>query len=571
MSHGRNYNLKPVKAPTLRGTGLRLMVALLERPWIASLMAPLLTRNLGVEELRTTEVDDAPTFYPLPPNAGPLASPDACPSELPSLARRRDGFRFRSIRDYQNAYRSGAVTPEQVAERVLAAIEASDRRPKPLRAFIDCQPEDVRTQALESGRRRQQGKMLGPLDGVPIAVKDLVDMAGYRTTAGTRFLGRTPARVHSTVVARLRNAGALLIGKTNMHEIGILPDGRNPHYGMVRNPCNPGYETGGSSSGSAAAVAAGFCPAAVGADGGGSIRIPAALCGVVGLKPTYGRVSETGAVPLAWSVTHMGPIAATAEDAALLYAVISGPDPLDSNTLVQPPVQAGGYDDSLKGVRIGIYRDWFSDAASDVVAVCNQVLEGFVRLGAELVDIVVPDLRLMAVAHGLTIHAEMAAAMNPYDRQHRRDLGLTTRLMLANVRTMRSSDYVQAQRIRTLAMKHFRAALERADVIATPTTPVTAPEISKCALLDSESNVGQVFEIMRFVNPANLTGLPAISIPAGYDRRDLPVGLQLIGRPWDESTLLRLAYAAESAVPRKKPGAYFDLLPEADAMKVNRQ
>jgi len=156
--------------------------------------------------------------------------------------------------------------------------------------------------------------------------------------------------------------------------------------------------------------------------------------------------------------------------------------------------------------------------------------------------------------------------MDRYDRRHRHDFGLTTRLMLANIRAMRSSDYVEAQRIRTRAIKHFRAALDRADVIATPTTPVTAPEITKHAFLDIESNVGRVFEIMRFTNPANLTGLPAISIPSGYDGHGLPVGLQLIGRPWDESMLLRLAYAAASEVPRKKPPVYFDLLPEGDAM-----
>ena len=354
----------------------------------------------------------------------------------------------------------------------------------------------------------------------------------------------------------------MLIGKTNMHEIGILPNARNPHYGTARNPYNPAHEAGGSSSGSAAAVAAGLCPAAIGADGGGSIRIPAAYCGVAGLKPTFGRVSEFGVVPLAWSVAHLGPIAAIAEDAALLYAAISGPDPMDPNTQPQPPVHTGGYDGTLTGVRIGVYRDWFSDAAGDVVTVCEQLLAEFVRLGAELVDVVIPDLRLMAVAHGLTIHTEMETNMRRYDRQHRRELGLSTRLMLANVRTMRSSDYVQAQRMRTRAMNHFRPALAGADVIATPAAPITAPEIPPRAAVDGEVNIGQVVEVMRFVNPANLTGLPAISVPAGYDRRGLPVGLQLTGRPWEESTLLRLAHAADGIVIRRKPAVYFDLLPE---------
>jgi Asp-tRNA(Asn)/Glu-tRNA(Gln) amidotransferase A subunit family amidase len=484
------------------------------------------------------------------------------PEEVPGLSRYGPGFRFRSIRDYQRAYRIGIVTPEQVAERVLAAIAASETLPKPLRAFIACDHDNVFSQAREATGRYKEAQTLGPLDGVPIAVKDEVDMVPYPTTAGTQFLGTGAAQTDSTVVARLRSGGALLIGKTNMHEIGILPNGLNPHYGPVRNPYNPAHETGGSSSGSAAAVAAGLCPAAIGADGGGSIRVPAAFCGVVGLKPTFGRVSESGAVPLAWSVAHLGPIAATAEDAALLYAAISGPDPADPNTHAQPPVQIKKYDGSLKGVRIGIYSKWFSDADGDVVAACEQLLDNFVRLGAELVEVIIPHPRLIAIAHGLTIHTEMAVNMDRYDREHRREFGLTTRLMLAIVRTVRSSDYVQAQRIRTRAIAYFIAELTKADVIAMPATPITAPEILERALPHGEANVGQVMQVMQFVNSANLTGLPAISLPAGYDRRGLPLGLQLIARPWDEDMLFRLAYVADTIVQRRRPGVCFDLLPE---------
>jgi Asp-tRNA(Asn)/Glu-tRNA(Gln) amidotransferase A subunit family amidase len=490
MPHNSTYDLVSTHTPRLRGLAVRLVAGLLENPASRSLIGPLLNRNLGVRELRAARIDEPPTFFPLHSGeAGPI-TPAAAPDDVPILLRRGPGFRFRSIREYQTAYQSGAVTPEQVADRALAGIAESDQPPQPIRAFIACYREDVLSQARESTRRHKTGKALGPLDGVPIAVKDEVDMVPYPTTAGTRFLGSNEARADSTVVTRLRSAGALLIGKTNMHEIGILPSGLNPHHGPVRNPYGPAHEAGGSSSGSAAAVAAGLCPGAVGADGGGSIRIPAAYCGVVGLKPTFGRVSESGAVPLAWSVAHLGPIAATAEDAALLYSAIAGPDPMDPNTQSQPPVQVGAYDGSLKGVRIGVYRDWFSDAASDAGAACDQLLEQFARLGAELVEVVIPDLRLIAVAHGLTILTEMAANMDRYDHQHGRDFGLTTRLMLANVRTMRSSDYVQAQRIRTRAIEHFRLAHSLADVNATPTTPMTAPEISKHALACTDSNIG---------------------------------------------------------------------------------
>jgi Asp-tRNA(Asn)/Glu-tRNA(Gln) amidotransferase A subunit family amidase len=556
------YDLRPVEAPRLRGVALRLLVALLEKAVTTWLIAPVLIRNLGVLDLRAADTKEPPMFLPLHPSTTDSVSPGACPEEIPVLSRCGPGFRFRSIRDYQRAYGSGAITPEQVAERVLAAISASEDLPKPLRVFIACNRDNVISQAREATRRYKEARTLGLLDGVPIAVKDEVDMVPYPTTAGTRFLGTAAAQKDSTVVARLRDAGALLIGKTNMHEIGILPDGLNSHYGPVRNPYNLAHETGGSSSGSAAAVAAGMCPAAIGADGGGSIRVPAAFCGVVGLKPTFGRVSESGAVPLAWSVAHLGPIAATAEDAALLYAAISGPDPADPNTHAQPPVRIKKYDGSLKGVRIGIYRKWFRDADGDVVAACERVLDNFVRLGAELVEVVIPDLRLIAIAHGLTIHTEMAANMDRYDHEYRHEFGLTTRLMLATVRAVRSSDYVQAQRIRTRAVTYFLSELTKADVIATPTTPITAPEILERALPHGEANVGQAMQVTRFINPANLTGLPAISLPAGYDRRGLPLGLQLIARPWDEGMLFRLAYAADSMVQRQRPGIYFDLLPE---------
>jgi Asp-tRNA(Asn)/Glu-tRNA(Gln) amidotransferase A subunit family amidase len=304
MSGSAIYDLKPVRAPRLRGSALRLATTLLEHRVIRALAAPLLARVTGLADLRAAEINEPPSFLPL--HAGERATAAA---ETTVAASRGPGFRFRGIRDYEAAYRAGITTAEQVGERVLEAIAASDRSPAPLRAFISWDAEDVRKQARAAAERWRSGRPLGPLDGVPIAVKDEIDLVPYPTTAGTRFLGSRKVTSDSTVAARLRSAGALLIGKTNMHEIGILPNGVNPHHGTVRNPYDPTREAGGSSSGSAAALAAGLCAAAIGADGGGSIRIPAAFCGIVGLKPTFGRVSEFGAVPLAWSVAHLGPLA----------------------------------------------------------------------------------------------------------------------------------------------------------------------------------------------------------------------------------------------------------------------
>ncbi len=565
MAENLVYDIRPARAPILRGQVLRLVVRLLEKPWIAAILGPMLTRDLGVRELRAREFEAAPAFLPLHPQ------PDQSPGTATALedvppASHGPGFRFRTIRDFERVYRSGIVTPEMVADRVLTAMAASENAARPLRAFIASNREDVLSQARDSAWRYRQGRPRGPLDGVPIAIKDEIDMRPYPTTAGTRFLGSTPATQDATVVARLRAAGALLIGKTNMHEIGILPNGLNPHFGPVRNPYDLEHDSGGSSSGSAAAVAAGLCPAAVGADGGGSIRIPAAYCGLAGLKPTYGRVSESGAVPLCPSVAHLGPIAAGAEDAALVYAVIAGADAADPHTQHQPAVRIAQYEGGLEGVRIGVYRDWFSDAASDIVTACESMLGHFVGLGAEIVDVTIPDLRLTAVAHGLTIHAEMAANMDRYDA-FKRQFGWTTRLMLANIRALRSSDYVQAQRMRAVAIRNFQSALAQCDVIATPTVPMTAPPVTNYGAKGSEANVVQTIEALRFVNPANMTGLPAITVPAGYGAGGLPVGLQLIARAWDEASLFRLAYAAEGGVERRKPGVYFDLLPEIDEIE----
>jgi Asp-tRNA(Asn)/Glu-tRNA(Gln) amidotransferase A subunit family amidase len=427
--------------------------------------------------------------------------------------------------------------------------------------MISVQAGDVLRQARESARRYQEGKPLSPLDGVPVAVKDEVDMVPHPTTVGTAFLGRAPASRDSTVVARLRAAGALLIGKTNMHEIGIGVTGLNPHHGTPRNPYNPAHYTGGSSSGSAAAVAAGLCPLAIGADGGGSIRIPSAFCGLVGLKATFGRISEFGAFPLDWSVAHIGPIAASAADAALGYALIAGPDPQDANSLHQPPPSLDGWDDTdISGLRIGLFLPWFRHASAEVVAACEAMLEGFTGLGAHLREIVIPDLDAGRVAHVITIAGEMAQAMETYQAEHHRQHGLDVRINLTLARAFTLRDYVKAQRMRTRMMNHFKQAFEQVDVIVTPMTGIAAPPIPASALPDGDSDLTTLAGIMRFATPANLTGLPAISFPAGYTQQGLPVGLQAIGRPWDEVTLLRLALTAEGLLERQPPQVHYRML-----------
>jgi Asp-tRNA(Asn)/Glu-tRNA(Gln) amidotransferase A subunit family amidase len=556
------YDLESVELPRLSGALLRLFVTLLESP-LRGLLLPTLLSNFRLPEQREREVHETPTMYPLHGRGRAPAGQAAVPrAEWPTPpAEAGPGFQFATVHDFASAYREGSASPEEVAQAVLQAIRSSDAADPPLRAFIAVDEDDVLRQAREATRRMESGQPLSIFDGVPVAVKDEVDMVPYPTTVGTAFLGTSPAEQDATVVARMRAAGALLLGKANMHEIGIGVTGLNPHHGTSRNPYHPGHYTGGSSSGPATAVAAGLCPVAIGADGGGSIRIPSSFCGLVGLKPTFGRVSEFGAAPLTWSLAHLGPLAATATDAALGYAVLAGPDKRDPHSLHQPAPSLADWDAvELSDLTLGIYPPWFRHAASETVSACEMLLSELERMGAEVREIAIPGLEAGRVAHTVTIVAEMSQALEHTYDEHHREHGLDVRTNLTLARTFTARDYVKAQRVRTQMMEHFDAALQEVDAIITPTTGLPAPAIPDDALPDGESDLSTLVEIMRFATPANMTGLPAISFPAGYSDAGLPIGMQAIGRAWEEPTLLRLALAAERVIERRAPQVHYAVL-----------
>lgn len=555
------YDLKSVKLPYLAGGMLNLFAALVEGP-LGGILAPSLLESAGIHWFRKQDVDEDPTPQPIH-YAGALATKDAAvpAKEWPkSPASTGRGFHFASVHDYAKAYRDGSTTPEEVAQKVLDAIDASNASNPPLRAVIAVNREDVLRQAREATARIKAKRTIGLFDGVPVAVKDEIDMTPFPTTVGTSFLGSSPAKEDAAIVARMRAAGALLVGKTNMHEIGINVTGLNPHHGTTRNPYNTGHYTGGSSSGSATAVAAGLVPVALGADGGGSIRIPSSFCGVFGLKATYGRVSERGAAPLCWSVAHNGPIADTATDLALAYAVIAGPDLRDPNSLHQPLPTLDNWDKpNLKGLKLGVFWPWFRHAEAEVVAACEGMLKQFEARGAEICEVVIPNLELNRVAHTITIISEMAQAADCWHDKHHREHGLDVRLTLDLARTLTSMDYVRAQRARTRMIRHFEQAFQQVDAILTPTTAIAAPPILKGALPNGESDLTKTADIMRFVSVANFTGLPAITFPAGYTQSGLPIGMQAIGRAWEEATLLRLAVNAEEVLERRKPIVHYGI------------
>ncbi|MFW6293341.1 MAG: amidase [Spirochaetota bacterium] len=563
-----SYDLESISLPVLTGAPLRAFANILESPATRGLLLGSLLKSGGITRLRALPQSAAPLYYPLDDEpSGTTGSRPRRKNDGPSprelracVAGSGPDAAFASVGDYVKAYASGSTTPSEVAERFLEALEAESREEKPIRAFIAVDPAELRRLAGASTARHHSRRAIGPLDGVPIAIKDEVDMTPYPTTVGTTFLGAHPATTDATTVARLRAAGALLLGKANMHEIGINPTGHNIHYGHARNPYNRDHDTGGSSSGPAAATAAGLCPVSLGADGGGSIRVPAAHCGLVGLKATFGRISRLGSAPINWTVGHLGPIGAHTRDVALAYATLAGTDPADPHTLRQPPVTIEGWNrGDLKGVTLGVFAPWFHHADAEVVAACESRLERLVDSGAEVHEVDIPDLDALRIAHAVTILSEMTSAMSAYP-QARRSFAPATRISLALARSFTSDDYVRAQRVRAEAMERFRGIFESVDALITPTSAITAPAIPRNGVPSGVSDLGTVIETIRFAVPANMLGHPAISFPAGYTSTGLPIGMQAMGAHWSEHLLLRISNVAEQIVTRIAPEVRYRLL-----------
>ncbi|KAK9810013.1 hypothetical protein WJX72_003338 [[Myrmecia] bisecta] len=590
------YDLRPVRAPILTGLPLRLFIWFAETSFFGPILDKLM-RDSGLPQvLSDIDMPEHPTFYPLLSTRDLKAGPheqdiqdktpsqrtDAASTAIPGFRVIRSGLddtfhtRRWSTADYHQAYSSGEVTPAQVAANIIKRIRESEAADPPMRFMIAHDPVDLLRQAEQSTARYKAGKPLSILDGVPYCVKDAVDALPYPTTEGTTWaadLRRVTADAH--MVAALRSTGAVLIGKANLHEIGMGTTGMNIRHGTARNPHNPRKFTGGSSAGSAAAVAAGLCPFAVGTDGGGSIRLPAAFCGCVGLKPTYGRDPNMGS-PEAWStVAVLGPIAATVEDAMIMYAATANigqeaaqfpPAPATIPRALFDPAQWGGPQQPLKGKRIGVYRPWFEDADEEVVRLCKHALLQLESSGAEVVPICVPELELLRVAHIAAISSDaiqehQVALRTP---KYRRQINNDVRLSMRIAERFTASHYLQAQQVRTRIMVHLKRIFTEVDLIATPTTPISAPLFRAAAHSCGENDLERTVKIMRYTLAANFCGNPAISVPVGHSSGDggMPVGLQLMGRPWAESELLFAGSVLEAALAKQQrmPQISYDVL-----------
>ena len=573
------YNLKSISIPRTSGRTLKILVRLLRTPGIRLLLIPLLLKQAGLTSLRKSKVKDFPVMEPIHPVESKITSAAAKKSikefidstqnkrqtptdEKTGSAAKQSLFQPETAADFHRAYLEEKTTPVDVAMRLLDIVRSIEESAVPLRPFIAWEERELMQQARASTERYERGESLGILDGVPISVKDELDMQPFPTMVGTKFYNPQPPAEDATTVSRLRSAGALMVGKTNMHEIGIGVTGLNVPYGTTRNPHHLDHYPGGSSSGSAAAVAAGLSPIALGLDGGGSIRIPASLCGVVGLKTTWGRISSAGSAPLSWSVSTVGPITSTADDAALAYSFLAGADPRQLRTQNQPPVDLQDFNNAnLAGVKLGVFSPWFKHASTDIVQNCERMLEAFKAQGASIEEIEIPELNEARIAQIVTILTEMLTSLQPHFKTFRQPFGLDALLNLTLAKEFSGCDYVKAQRIRAELIRNLTQIYQQVDAIVTPTTACTAPPILPDALINGESDLSTLTELMRYAPQANIGGFPAISFPVGYDAKGLPVGMQLMGRPWEESFLLRMAKTSEPFFTRHPPMMRFSLLP----------
>ena len=368
---------------------------------------------------------------------------------------------------------------------------------------------------------------------------------------GTNFIHNMPQE-SCTIVQRLFKAGAIILGKTTMHEFGLDVTNINPKTVTPTNPYLPGHVTGGSSGGSAAAVAAGFCPIAIGADGGGSIRIPASYCGLFGLKPTHGRISGHGGFGLAPTVGVYGPMTSSARDLALTYLAIAGPDPKDTQTLLQPTPSVEDFNkvDSLKDVKIGVYWDYFNDADPEIVEKCKECLEKLKGLGATIIPITISNLLDIRSGHQITILSELGSVTRQLEIKK---ASYPAQMMFNLIQNLQSYDFITSARMRTRGMNQIRELFKTVDVIVTPMTGITAPAIPPGATVYGRTDYAVSGRAMLYVALGNFLGIPGVSAPVGVDSKGLPIGIQFQAKWWEEAKLLRLAHTVEYLYAAQRP------------------
>ncbi len=447
---------------------------------------------------------------------------------------------FTSISELSVRLRRREVSPVEITQDRLGRIE---RLNPALNAFITVMGESALAEARQAEAEILRGGWRGPLHGVPVALKDLIDTSGVRTTAASAlYKDRVPDR-DAEVVRRLQQAGVVIVGKNNLHEFAYGGSSLVSYFGDVHNPWAVERIAGGSSGGSAAAIVAGLAYAAIGTDTAGSIREPAALCGCVGLKPTYGRVSSRGVIPLSLSLDHVGPLAATVEDAAIVLQAIAGYDAADITTADVPVADyVSSLREGAKSLRVGVLRGYFyDDLDPEVASAMEHALRGIATLAGEIRDVQldVPTDRTLQAAESYAYHAENVAKMPELYQPE-------TLRRIRSGEKVSAAEYIQRRRELEEARRRISAIFADVDVLVTPTMPIPAPAIADLKV-DPDALRPAELKLLRNTRPFNVWGLPAISVPCGFTQSGLPIGLQIAGPHWREDLVLRLGHAYEQA------------------------
>ena len=439
------------------------------------------------------------------------------------------------LSDVSRAVQKKELSPVQLTQACLERIEKLNPR---LNAFITI----TGTAALEDARKAEaeisRGEWKGPLHGIPLAVKDLVETAGVKTTAASAVLKDNVPISDAEVIRRLKSAGAILLGKLNLHEFAYGGSGVIGHFGPARNPWNTAHVTGGSSSGSAAAVAACLCYGAIGTDTAGSIRLPAACCGITGLKPTYGLVSARGVIPLSWSLDHVGPMARTAADAALILQAIAAYDPQDVGSQKFPPVYyPSAMEEGTAGLRIGVARDYWNEVDGEIRSAVDSAVAvvATITAGAQ-------DIELSTETDRTLVRCEAYAYQQKYLPQAEKDYDPETLRRIRSGADVTAPQYIQAQRELLQQRRQILQMFEQIDLMLTPTTPMLAPTFSELQASPDQLRNKEMI-MLRNTRPFNVYGLPSISLNCGFSKSGLPIGLQIIGAPGSEGSVLALAHA----------------------------
>jgi aspartyl-tRNA(Asn)/glutamyl-tRNA(Gln) amidotransferase subunit A len=463
-------------------------------------------------------------------------------SELPLL----------DLSDVSRAVQKKEVSPVELTQACLSRIEKLNPR---LNAFITV----TGAAALEDARRAEaeitRGEWKGPLHGIPLAVKDLVETAGVKTTAASAVLKDYVPTADAEVIRRLKLAGAILLGKLNLHEFAYGGSGIIGHFGPARNPWNTAHVTGGSSSGSAAAVAACLCYGAIGTDTAGSIRLPAACCGITGLKPTYGLVSARGVIPLSWSLDHVGPMARTAADAALILQAIAAYDPQDIGSQKFPPVYyPSAIEESTSALRLGVARDYWNEVDEEIKSAVDSAVTALAKITSG-----VQEVELSTDTDRTLVRCEAYAYQQRYLPGNEKNYDPETLRRIRSGSDVTAPQYIQAQRELLQQRRQILEIFEQVDLILTPTTPMLAPTFSDLQAAPVQLRNKEMI-MLRNTRPFNVYGLPSLSMNCGFSKSGLPIGLQITGASGNEGAVLALAHAYQKQTDwhRQKPAVNGD-------------